>query len=133
MTESGNAKDSIGNAMNDIVDLDILRPKRRSIRLKDKIIDVSFIPCGITFEIDAIVRELMKLDPKKATEGGEETRQYLDLTIKLCATYTQITDPDMDEEWFRANVDAQQIGVMADVLKDTLLRSYEGVRQYGKN
>ncbi len=127
------ANDAINKAMNDIVDLDILRPPRKTIRLNGKLIDISFIPCGITFEIDAIIRELMKLDPKKSQEGGEETKRYLDLTIKLCATYTASIDPEMTEEWFRKNVDPKQVGAMAESLQDTLLKSYEGVRAYGKN
>ncbi len=129
----GGSVDRINDAMENIVDLDILRPKRVCVRLADKMIDVSMIPCGITFEIDAIMRELMKLDPKKAQDGGEDTRKYLDLTIKLCATFASVGHPEMTEEWFRDNVDAMQLGRMAELVKDALLRSYEGVRAYGKN
>ncbi len=114
-----------------VVDLDILRPEKKTVRLRDKIIDVSFIPVGITFEIDNIVRELMKLNQTEIQSGGNDTKKALDLTIKLCATYTQIIDPEMNEDWFKKNVDAKQAGVMADILKDTLLKSYEGVREYG--
>jgi hypothetical protein len=119
--------------MSDIVDLDILRPKRISVRLANKTIDVSMIPCGITFEIDKIVRDLMGLDRSKITEGGDDTRRALDLTIKLCATFASVNNPEMTEAWFRANVDAGQIEKMADIIKDALLRSYEGVKAYGKN
>jgi hypothetical protein len=125
--------DAIGRAMENIVDLDILRPKRVCVRLADKEIDVSMIPCGITFEIDAIMREMMKLNPKKAKDGGEDTRKYFDLTIKLCAVFASVGHPEMTEEWFRNNVDAMQLGKMAELVKDALLRSYEGVRVHGKN
>jgi hypothetical protein len=119
--------------MTDIVDLDILRPKRKCVRLANKTIDVSMIPCGITFEIDQIVRDLMKLDQKQIKEGGTVTRDALDLTIKLCATFARVNNPEMTEAWFRANVDAVQTQKMAEIIKDALLRSYEGVREYGKN
>lgn len=119
--------------MSDIVDLDILRPKRISVRLANKTIDVSMIPCGITFEIDKLVRDLMMLDQGKITEGGEATRSALDLTIKLCATFAGVNNPEMTEEWFRANVDAGQLQKMAEIIRDALIRSYEGVKAYGKN
>jgi len=119
--------------LNDIVDLDILRPKRKCVRLANKTIDCSMIPCGITFEIDEIVRNLIKLNQKEVKGGGEETRKALDLTIKLCATFAGVEHPEMTEDWFRKNVDARQTAKMADIIKDALLRSYEGIRTYGKN
>lgn len=119
--------------LNDIVDLDILRPKKVCVQLAGKTIDVSFIPVGITFEIDQIVRELMALNQKEIQAGGADTKKALDLTIRLCATYAGIDHPEMTEEWFRKNVDAKQTARMADIVKDALLRSYEGVREYGKN
>ena len=120
--------------MSDVVDLDILRPKRKSVRLANKVIDVSMIPCGITFEIDQIVRELMTLNQDEINKGGtKETRAALDLTIRLCATFAGVNNPEMTEEWFRANVDATQTREMANIIKDALLRSYEGVKAYGKN
>jgi hypothetical protein len=119
--------------MSDVVDLDILRPKRISVRLANKTIDCSMIPCGITFEIDKLVRDLMSLDRGRITEGGEETRSALDLTIRMCSTFASVNNPEMTEEWFRANVDAGQLQAMADIIKDALLRSYEGVKAYGKN
>jgi hypothetical protein len=119
--------------LNNIVDLDILRPKKICVKLAGKMIDVSMIPVGITFEIDQIVRDLMKLDQKEISSGGDTTKQALNLTIKLCATYASIEHPEMDEKWFRQNVDAKQTAKMADIIKDALLRSYEGVREYGKN
>jgi hypothetical protein len=119
--------------MSDIVDLDILRPKRQCVRLANKTIDVSMIPCGITFEIDEIVRDLMKLNQGEIEKGGDTTRKALDLTIKLCATFAGVNNPEMTEAWFRANVDARQTQKMAEIIKDALLRSYEGVKEYGKN
>jgi hypothetical protein len=119
--------------MSDVVDLDILRPKRVSVRLANKTIDVSMIPCGITFEIDQLVRDLMNLDQSKITAGGQDTKSALDLTIRLCATFAGVNNPEMTEDWFRANVDAGQLQRMAEIIKDALLRSYEGVKAYGKN
>lgn len=116
-----------------IIDLDIIRPKKQAVRLAGKVIDVSMIPCGITFEIDQIIRNLMALDQAKISAGGEETRKALDLTIKLCATFAGVDNPEMNENWFRHKVSAEQTKLMAGAIKDALLRSYEGVKEYGKN
>ncbi len=116
-----------------VIDLDILRPKKQVVRLAGKLIDVSMIPCGITFDIDTIVRELMALDQEKVAQGGEETKKALDLTIRLCVTFASVDNPDMNENWFRKKVSAEQTKRMAEAIKDALLKSYEGVKQYGKN
>ena len=47
--------------MSKVIDLDILRPDSKLIKLGGKEIDVSFIPCGITFELDSIVQQLLKV------------------------------------------------------------------------
>jgi hypothetical protein len=125
----------VNDALNDIVDLDILRPKKVCVTLAGKIINVSFIPVGITFEMDQLVRDLMKIDQEKmnANVGGQETKIALDLTIKMCALFASVEHPEMDENWFRINTDPEQIGKMAALIKDALLRSYKGVKEYGKN
>jgi hypothetical protein len=117
----------------EILDLDVLRPPKKIVRLAGKTIDVSMIPCGITFEIDKIVRDLMLVDQTKVDENGEETRKAFDLTVKCCAIFASVEHPEMTEEWFRKNVDARQAAEMAKVIRDTLLSSYEGVKAYGKN
>ena len=116
-----------------VIDLDILRPQKKLIRLANRTIDVSMVPCGITFEVDKLVRELTAIDQSKIQSGGEETRQALDITIKLCSVFASIHNLEMDEKWFRENVDVLQINKMAEVIKDALVRSYEGVKEYGKN
>jgi len=119
--------------VSEVVDLDILRPEKRVVRLAGKLVDVSMIPCGITFEIDQIIRDLMALDQSKVSAGGDETRKALDLSIKLCATFTSVENPEMNEHWFRKRVSAEQTSMMAEELKKTLLDSYKGVKEYGKN
>lgn len=117
-----------------ILDLNILRPKRQCVRLSGKIIDVSMIPCGITFEIDQIVRELMQMNQEEIGKGNTpETKKALDLTIKLCSTFACVKNPEMTEEWFRAEADPGQVSRMAEIIKDALVRSYSGVKAYGKN
>ena len=48
----------------EVVDLDILRPAPRMIKLGGHKIDLSFVPCGITFDIDKISRRLVEIGPR---------------------------------------------------------------------
>lgn len=118
--------------MASVIDLDILRPQQRVIHLGGKDFDVSFIPCGITFEIDDIVQELAKIPQKKIAAGGAECKKAFDLAVKLCSVFVKHNNPDMDEVWFRKNVDVIQINLFAQEIQSALQDSYKGVSDYGK-
>jgi len=113
--------------MSSVIDLDVLRPKRRIVKLGGKEIDVSFLPVAITFDVAEILNQAGKLDAKKAAAGGTEGRKGLDLTIKLCATFCSWKHPDLDEQWFRENTTAEQITMLTEEIKAALGRSYKGV------
>lgn len=110
-----------------VLDLDILRPARRIVRLGGKDIDVSFLPVAITFDVVEILQQAGKLDAKKAADGGAEGRKGLDLTIKLCATFCTWKHPELDEQWFRDNTTAEQLTALTEEIKAALTRSYKGV------
>ena len=120
--------------MDKVVDLDILRPEKRMIKLNGKTIDVSFIPLAISFEVDELLNKLSQL---KADEKGEmdkpTMKEAFDLTIELCAFFACVKDPDMNAEWFKKNVSAEQINSFANEIKEALNRSYKGLEEYGKN
>lgn len=127
--------------MSEIIDLDILRPEKKIIRLAGKEIDVSFIPLGITFEIDDIVVRLGAMGLRKNAEGkyvkkalaGADLKKMFDETVKLCATFAGYKNPEMDEAWIKDNLNVEQIQVFAEAVKDALERSYRGVEEYSKN
>lgn len=119
--------------MADIVDLDILRPEPRKVKLAGHIIDVSYVPCGITFEVDQIVREIEALDPSNIASSEEEERKAFDLSIKLCSTFASASYPEMSESWFRKNASIDQISMLVKTIEQALVESYKGVEQYGKN
>ena len=62
----------------EILDLDLLRPDPKVIKLGGKEIDVSFIPCGITFDVDRITREISELGIEAIKKGGEHERKAWD-------------------------------------------------------
>ena len=115
-------------------DLDILRPEKRIIRLAGKDIDISFIPCGITFEIDNIVQELKSISKSNILENSEDTKKAFDLSIKMCVAFCTRKNPEMDYDWFCENVDVMQIKVFANAIQETLIKAYSpGVNVPSKN
>lgn len=116
-----------------VEDLDILRPEPRYLKLGNKEIDVSFIPCGITFDIDTILNELGVMTQEQIKTDPEKSRRAFELSIKLCATFCKHNYPEMDEEWFYKNTDAFQVKAFAEAIKDALVRAYSGIEGYQKN
>jgi len=136
----------------EVVDLDVLRLAPKLIRLGNKEIDVSFIPCGITFEIDKIIAELNKytldelqgnvekellleLDERTSIqkERSLKIKSAFDLSIELCAMFCSHKYPEMDVEWFKNNTDAIQIQAFASAIRAALTHSYSGVKKDLKN
>lgn len=119
--------------MEDIVDLDIIRPKARKVKLAGKVIDVSFIPCGVTFEIDDLIRQLTSLDQDKMSTDPETMKKGFDLTVELCSIFATIKNPEMTKDWFMKECSVEQMGVLSKMIQVALSDSYKGVEQYGKN
>lgn len=117
----------------EIVDLDLLRPEPKIVKLGGKEIDASFIPCGVTFEIDNIMREMSNLNADEVKAGGDITALAFDLSIKMCAVYCQLNHPEMDEAWFKKNATAGQIQQLTTVLREALVAGYKEVEAYSGN
>lgn len=110
-----------------VEDLDALRPEPHFIKLGGKEIDITFLPCAITFDIDAIVRQIGEMDKEELLENGSATKEAFDLTIKMCVIFCQHSHPEMDEEWFRNNTDAFQLQAFSSAIKEALVRAYVGI------
>ena len=119
--------------MKNVIDLDLLRPEPKYVKLGGNQIDVSFIPCGITFEIDELIRKMSGLDQVKVLEGGAETLRAFDMGVELCALFCSNSYSEMDDKWFRENTDPRQIKLLADEIRKTLFAGYEQVAGYSKN
>ncbi len=116
-----------------VIDLDILRPEPQLVKMAGREIDVSFVPCGITFELDEIVQQLVKLDAGTIQNDVTEQRRAFDLGVRLCAIFCKRKYPDMDEEWFLDNASSQQITGFANAIQSALMRSYAGIEAHAKN
>jgi hypothetical protein len=119
--------------MSNVIDLDILRPAKKLVKIGGREIDISFIPCGITFDLDKIVRELVNLDTKKIQSDEKEMKHAFDLGIRLCAVFCSHKFPEMNEAWFLENASADQINAFTQAIQAALMESYEGVGRHSKN
>lgn len=117
----------------EVIDLDILRPEKRVVKITGKEIDVSFVPCAITFDLDEVMKEL-KAIPIKDIERNKNgmAQKAFDLAIKECAIFAKNQHPEMDEDWFKKNVTVPQVQVFSKAIEQALLDAYKGVNEYGK-
>jgi hypothetical protein len=116
-----------------VENLDVLRPEPRFVQLNGNQIDVSFIPCGITFEIDQIVQELIKIKADDLENKPESMKRAFELAIELCAAFCSRKYPEMDKQWFLDNVDPAQLKSFSESIQEALFKSYTGIETSGKN
>ena len=113
--------------MAEVRDLDVLRPPERPYKLGGQEIDCSFVPTGITFDIDNVVSEMAKLDQKKIGKDDAETLKAFNLGVKLCVVFCEHEHPEMTEEWFRKNTSARQVRDLGEGIREALAQAYEGI------
>lgn len=114
----------------EILDLDILKPEPRSVKLDGKTIDISFVPVAITFRVDEITRKLFSMTEKELQESPKKAEEGFDLAVKLCALFCEHSNPELDEQWFRKNVTVGQIQAFAFEIRKTLAESMKGLEAY---
>ena len=114
--------------MAELRDLDVLRPESHVMRLKGHDIDVSFVPSGITFDVQAVVMKMSKLDQKKIAKGdNDELAKAFALGVELCAVFCEHDYPDMTLDWFMANTSAEQVSELANGIRLAYTHAYDGV------
>ena len=119
--------------MAEVVDLDALRPTEITVKLGGNEIDVSYMPCGITFEVDEIVKRLTAYDMATVQKGGKETDEVFDIALELCSVFCSHKHPEMTVKWFEENTDPLQVNRLATIIQETLARAYQGAEAYSGN
>jgi len=118
--------------MSKVIDLDILRPEPQIVKIGGKEIDVSFIPCGVTFDIYPIAQELGTISAD-AENDQDALRRAFDLGVALCAVFCKYQYPELNEEWFKYNATVQQIEAFSQAISSALVRTNEGIKRQSKN
>lgn len=116
-----------------VEDLDVLRPTPKFVRLGGKDIDVSFIPCGITFEVDQIIRELNTITQNDILNDSALSKRAFDLSIDLCVVFCSHNYPELDRAWFNENTNMTQITKFTEAISEALMKAYAGIGGDGKN
>jgi len=119
--------------MSKVIDLDILRPEPSFVKLNGKSIDVSFVPTAITFDLDGVVQELMKLDSKTIESNQDESKKALGLAVRLCSIFSAHQYPEMDEAFFWNHVSPTQVKGFADAIQQALFKTYSEIGEHAKN
>ena len=110
-----------------VKDLDVLRPEKKIVKIAGKEIDVSFLPCGLTFDVDEIVQEIYRIDRAEVEKGGPAIRDAFMLSIRLCAAFCRFHYPELDEEWFLHNFSPAQVKALAESIQQALIDAYAGI------
>jgi len=110
-----------------VQDLDVLRPEKKVVKIGGKEVDVSFVPCGITFDIDEIVTEIMQLDRVEVMKGGDVAKKAFMLSVRLCATFCKYKYPELDEDWWMNEASPVQLRHFSESVQDALRQAYAGI------
>jgi hypothetical protein len=110
-----------------VEDLDVLRPEPRYVKIGGKEVDVSFIPCGITFEIDRIVNELRGFTQEDMLSNNEITNRAFDLSIDMCVAFCERKYPELNKEYFMDNCSPEQIRAFSAAISEALYKAYAGI------
>lgn len=116
--------------MASVKNLDLLKPEAHSVELMGKVIDLSFMPCGIVFDINDVVKELTEISQGKETEllkGGDIARKSFELTVKLCALVTEPQCPELTSEYLQKHLSIRQMEALAGEITNLLSRELEAV------
>lgn len=114
--------------MAEVRDLDVLKPEQVMFRLNGELIDVSFVPTGLTFDINDVVAAMAKIDQKKVTKGDrDELKKAFELGVDLCVAFCAWKHPEMDRAWFMEYTVAPQVRLLGEAVQEALTRSYAGI------
>jgi len=117
-----------------VYDFDIVKPKSCNVKIDGFLYDLSYIPVGITFDIEAVIKGMRDLDaPKLLDADNIEIKKGLNLSIKLVFTLLNYWNPEITEEYIIKKFTPGMIETLVHIIKQSLSTSMEGIKQYGKN
>ena len=116
--------------MAEVRNLDLLKPETHEVELLGKTLDLSFMPCGVVFDINDVVSELAALTDGKMeelSEGGNIARKAFELTVKLCAIVTESQYPELTAKYLQDHMSIRQLEALAGEIRGLLDRELAAV------
>lgn len=120
--------------MNNVIDLDILKPEKKIIKFNGNEIDVSFIPLAITFEIDELCNKLVSISKSGDVVSDITVQKDLfNCALDIVTTFCSYKYPEMDKKWFMENATALQIGTFTEAIRGAISKSVQAAAEKTKN
>lgn len=117
-----------------VYDFDVVKPKSCNVKIDGFTYDLSYIPVGITFDIEAIIKGMRELDAPKLVGGDNvEIKKGLNLSIKLVFVLLNYWNPEITETYITNKFTPGMIETLVHIIKQSLTTSMEGIKLYGKN
>jgi hypothetical protein len=121
----------------EIIDLDVIKPKPRKVKIQGKVIDINLIPFDVTLDMAEHFDSFIKLGKmfkktslQKLKEGKAEIQGEIDgkpikdvLSVMYSCTVKILTNADesITEDWIRKNVSSEQMMILISALLEPLM------------
>jgi hypothetical protein len=122
----------------ELIDLDVIKPKPRQVKIQGKIIDISLIPFDVTLEMaehfDTFVKlgkslKGVSMNKLKAGEidtdiNGKSIKDALSLLHRCTVRILTNADPEITEEWVQKNVSSEQMMLLIQKMLEPLMEQW---------
>jgi len=120
----------------EIIDLDVIKPKPRQVKIQGKTIDISLIPFDVTLEIAEHFDTFVKLGKAFGEKGAEKlksghididggsVKDALQLLHKCTIRILTNADPEITEEWVRKNISSEQMLLLIQKMLEPLIKQW---------
>lgn len=96
----------------EIIDLDVISPPKRIVKVKGKDIDISIIPFKVTVRMMQHAADFQKLG--KMVENGDVNDEsqmavHLETMFDITRDILKNSDDDIDDKWIDRNLSSKQV------------------------
>lgn len=111
----------------EIIDLDVISPPKRIVKVKGKEIDVSVIPFKVTVKMMKYATEFQKLG--KMVEDGEvedegQMATHLETMFDITRDILKNADDEIDDKWIDRNLSGKQVILLINNMMGFVLAEF---------
>ena len=122
----------------EIIDLDVIKPKPRQVKIQGKVIDISLIPFDVTLEMAEHFNTFVKLgksfkgmSTNKLMAGdmdtdidGKSIKDVLSLLHRCTVRILTNADSEITEEWVQKNISSEQMILLIQKMLEPLMEQW---------
>lgn len=109
--------------MQEIIDIDQLKPPKRLVKIDGKTYDIGFIPIGVALDIESDRNDLAKFAENKIEVGSKESEEASRITLSIIAKILYVQDETITEDWVKDNLTTGQALALTEIIYESLQRS----------